>query len=86
RNREDLIMATRALDRVLLWNRYVVTQWYKGVHNVAYWNKFNRPITQPIFDLGVIDTWWYDAEKAAMIEEGIAPAPPPGAMPPPSAN
>jgi microcin C transport system substrate-binding protein len=85
-NREDLILATRALDRVLMWNRYVITQWYKGVHNVAYWNKFNRPITQPIFDLGVIDTWWYDAEKAAMIVEGVAPAAPPGAMPPPSAN
>ncbi len=86
KTREDLIVATRALDRVLMWNRYVVTQWYKGAHNVAYWNKYNRPTTAPKFDTGVIDTWWYDADKAAMIEKGEAPPPSPGALPPPNAN
>ena len=86
KSRDDLIVATRALDRVLMWNRYVVTQWYKGVHNVAYWNKFNRPSKSPKFDPGVIDTWWYDEKKAEMIENGIAPPPPPGALPPPGQN
>ena len=83
-SRDALTTAVRALDRVLMWNRYVITQWYKGVHNVAYWNKFGRPATAPKFDTGVLDTWWYDARKARMIEDGEAPPPPPGALPPPA--
>ena len=81
--RDALTTAVRALDRVLMWNRFVITQWYKGSHNVAYWNKFSRPATSPKFDPGVLDTWWYDEAKAAMIENGEAPPPPPGALPPP---
>ena len=83
RSRADLIPAVRALDRVLMWNRYVVTQWFKGAHNVAYWHKFSRPKISAKFDMGVVDTWWYDAEKAKMIEAGRAPPLPPGALPPP---
>lgn len=83
-SRTALTTAVRALDRVLMWNRYVITQWYKGVHNVAYWNKFGRPATAPKFDTGVLDTWWYDAGKARMIEDGNAPPAPPGALPPPA--
>ena len=81
--RDALTTAVRALDRVLMWNRFVITQWYKGSHNVAYWNKFSRPATSPKFDPGVLDTWRYDEAKAAMIENGEAPPPPPGALPPP---
>ena len=80
--RDALTTAVRALDRVLMWNRFVITQWYKGSHNVAYWNKFSRPARSPKFDPGVLDTWWYDAAKATMIENGEAPPPPPGALPP----
>src|SRR5690606_407056 len=39
-DRDDLVAATRALDRVLLWNYYVVPQWYLPGRRVAYWNKF----------------------------------------------
>ncbi len=83
KSRDDLQTAVRALDRVLMWNRFVVTQWYKGEHNVAYWNKFGRPKTAPSFDMGVLDTWWFDSEKAKLIEQGEAPPPPTGALPPP---
>ena len=72
-SREALIAAVRALDRVLMWNHYVVPQWYKGAHNIAYWNKFDRPATKPRYDLGMLDTWWFNPEKAAMIERGVAP-------------
>lgn len=61
RSRPDLIAATRALDRVLMWNRYTVPQWFKGAHNIAYWDKFSRPKVKPRFALGVIDTWWHKA-------------------------
>ncbi len=82
-SRTGLETAVRALDRVLMWNRYVVTQWYKGEHNVAYWNKFGRPARKPRYSLGVVDTWWFDQGKAEMIERGTAPVPPPGALPVP---
>ena len=82
-SRAELTTAVRALDRVLTWNRYVVTQWYKGEHNIAYWNKFGRPAVSPKFGMGVLDTWWYDREKAATIAQGNAPPRPPGALPPP---
>ena len=74
-NRTALVAATRALDRVLMWNNYTVPQWYKGEHNIAFWNKFGRPEIKPKFDLGVIDTWWFDSQKAAMIAAGKAPTP-----------
>jgi microcin C transport system substrate-binding protein len=76
KSRKNLVTAVHALDRVLMWNRYMVPQWYKGVHNIAYWNKFDRPRVKPKFDLGMLDTWWYSAKKAAMIEAGKAPPKP----------
>ena len=83
--RKELVTTVRALDRVLMWNRYVVTQWYNDRHNFAYWNKFGRPATAPGFDIGmgVLDTWWHDPAKARMIARGAAPPKPPGALPPP---
>ncbi len=66
-DREGLIAATRGLDRVLLWNYYVIPQWHNSTHRIAYWNKFGRPAVVPKYGLGVVDTWWYDAEKAARI-------------------
>ncbi len=86
KSRDGLRTAVRALDRVLMWNRFVVPQWYKGEHNVAYWNKFGRPKTAPSFDIGVLDTWWFDTEKAKLIEQGKAPPMPPGALQPPGAK
>lgn len=59
--REDVIAATRALDRVLLWNRYVVLQWHRPGEWVAYWNTFGRPAKLPSQAPGWLQTWWYDA-------------------------
>ncbi|MGE0745929.1 MAG: extracellular solute-binding protein [Rhodospirillales bacterium] len=73
-SRPDLIAAVRALDRVLMWNRYTVSQWYKGVHNVAFWDKFDRPKTKPRYDLGLVDTWWFVPDKAAQVAAGKAPS------------
>ncbi len=62
RDRNDLIHATRALDRVLLWGHYVIPQWHVNTFRIAYWNKFHRPAISPDFALG-FDTWWHkDAE------------------------
>jgi len=67
--REELRTAAHALDRVLRAGHYWVPQWYKTTHHIAFWNKFSRPETKPPYDRGVIATWWYDAEKAARLEQ-----------------
>ncbi len=64
----ELVTAVRALDRVLRAGHYWVSNWYKAVHNVVYWNKFARPAIQPKYDRGIEDTWWYDAGKAAKLK------------------
>ncbi len=61
-DRESLITRTHALDRVLLWNHFVVPQWHIQAFRVAYWDKFGRPETSPKYALG-FDTWWVDPKK-----------------------
>ncbi|RRJ84896.1 extracellular solute-binding protein [Aestuariirhabdus litorea] len=65
-SREELITATRALDRVLLWNFYVIPNWHITSDRIIYWNKFGRPQQLPEYGVS-LDTWWYDASKAARI-------------------
>ena len=66
-NRADLVAATHALDRLLLWNFYAIPQWHIDRHRVAYWDRFSHPATTAKYNLGIIDTWWYDADKAAKL-------------------
>ncbi len=68
RNRDELVTATRALDRMVMWNHYLIPQWYSASHRIAYWDVFGRPKTKPRYDLGFLDTWWIDPEKRARIE------------------
>ena len=72
KNREELTTAARALDRVLRAGHYWVPHWYKASNNIAYWDKFSRPETKPRFDRGILDTWWYDASKAAKLTTAAA--------------
>ncbi|GAB5388740.1 MAG: extracellular solute-binding protein [Alphaproteobacteria bacterium] len=57
-NREDLIVATKALDRLLLHSHFVIPQWHIDRFRVAYWDRFGQPQTRPRYALGVLDTWW----------------------------
>ncbi|MEO1607844.1 MAG: extracellular solute-binding protein [Pseudomonadota bacterium] len=63
----ELKTAVMALDRVLRAYNYWVPHWYKGAHNIAYWDQFGRPNVKPLYSRGIIDTWWYDAAKAAKL-------------------
>jgi microcin C transport system substrate-binding protein len=59
-----LLVATHALDRVLLWGWYVVPQWYLQSVRVAYWNIFGRP-DKPVRTGLAFDSWWIDPTLAA---------------------
>jgi microcin C transport system substrate-binding protein len=63
KDREELLAATRALDRVLLWNFYVVPQWHYPFERVAYWDVFGRPATLPSQTSALSQVWWFDADK-----------------------
>jgi microcin C transport system substrate-binding protein len=66
KNREELVAATRALDRVLLWNHYVVPQWTYGKVRTARWDRFGRPDPLPKYGLSAFPTvWWWDEAKAS---------------------
>jgi microcin C transport system substrate-binding protein len=68
KDREGLVAATRALDRVLLWNFYVVPQFTYGFSRYARWDRFSHAEPLPTYGRsGLPALWWYDAEKAARI-------------------
>jgi len=70
KDRAELVAATHALDRVLLWNFYVVPQWTSSVVRTARWDRFGRPTTLPKYGLSGFPTiWWWDAEKAAKLPQ-----------------
>jgi microcin C transport system substrate-binding protein len=68
KDRADLVAATKALDRVLLWNHYVVPQWTYDKVRAARWDRFSRPPELPKYGASAFPTvWWWDAQKAARV-------------------
>jgi microcin C transport system substrate-binding protein len=72
--RAELTTACRAFDRVFRAGRYWVPHWYRATHPVAYWDVFDHPKTLPRYQfdasgVGERILWWYDADKAAKLEQ-----------------
>jgi microcin C transport system substrate-binding protein len=66
KDREELVAATRALDRVLLWSHFVVPQWTYGKVRTARWDRFGHPEKMPTYGMSAFPTiWWWDKERAA---------------------
>jgi microcin C transport system substrate-binding protein len=63
-NRAALVAATRALDRVLLWNYYTIPAWTSTDRRYAYWDRFGRPSIDiefgpsGTFASGIPELWW----------------------------
>ena len=82
-NRQALITATHALDRVLQWGFYSIPELHAPGARIAYWNKFGRPAVLPRFadpsygnPLVYLETWWIDPTKARALRSPEAPASP----------
>jgi len=80
--REDLIAATRTLDRLIVWNAYILPGWYIGSVHYAYWNRFGQA-DQTIGadvrrDIGwpAIEAWWIkeDTIPQSKIRDDISAA------------
>jgi microcin C transport system substrate-binding protein len=66
KNREELVAATKAMDRVLLWNHYVVPQFTYDKVRTARWDRFARPEKLPTYGMSAFPTiWWWDGAKAS---------------------
>jgi microcin C transport system substrate-binding protein len=66
KDRAELVAACKAMDRVLLWNFYVVPQFTYAFERAARWDRFGHPDPLPAYgQSGFPTVWWWDAEKAA---------------------
>lgn len=57
-SREDLVTKTRAMDRILLWNHYVIPMWHYPKWRIAHWKKLERPENMSDISPLIVDTWW----------------------------
>ncbi len=62
KDRDQLDVGVRALDRVLRQKQIWVSNWYKPTYWVAYWDVFGRPDQQPPYARGDA-FWWFDQAK-----------------------
>jgi microcin C transport system substrate-binding protein len=67
--RNELVVAARALDRILRAGQYWIAQWHRAAHPIAYWDVFAHPESPPFYARGVPETWWYDRDKAAKLDK-----------------
>jgi microcin C transport system substrate-binding protein len=57
RTREQLITASRALDRILRWGYYGVPLFYLPRDRIIYWDRIGMPEAVPLYGYQ-LDTWW----------------------------
>ena len=69
-DRSSLVTRVRALDRVLLWNHFVIPHWHLSQWRIAYWKKLKRPNTMPHFGLA-LDTWWVEQDTQAQEQKEV---------------
>ena len=62
KSRAALVSATRALDRVLISNHYVMPQWHAPHERLAYWQGLVRPANMPKHGLGFPTIWWKEKQ------------------------
>jgi len=65
-------VALTALDRALRFEFFMIPTWYLDKTWVAYWDQYSYPETLPDYATGVLDFWWYDADKAQALRDAGA--------------
>ena len=70
-DRKSLVLRTRALDRLLLSQHFVIPNWHIPYNRIVFWNKFGYP-DKPTISGADIMTWWFDPAKAARLRGRIA--------------
>ena len=65
-NRQQLVLYTHVLDRLLRAGYYQILTYGKGENWYAYWNMYRQPAVKPKLSSG-IDYWWADAKQTQKI-------------------
>ncbi len=65
KDRDELVAVSKAYDRVLLWNRFIVPGWTLRASRNARWDKYSHSEPLPEYNVGFPSIWWYDEAKAA---------------------
>lgn len=66
KNRDEIVLYTHVLDRLLRAGYYLVPLYGKSSTNVAYWNQYRHTAKLPTNAIG-IDYWWVDKEAEARV-------------------
>ena len=65
---EELLNSVRALDRVLLWEYYVIPHFHTKAFRVVFWNFLEHPKITPLYEIG-FETWWVNPKKLQEIQK-----------------
>lgn len=68
KDRQQLIVATHVLDRLLRAGYYQILTYGKGETWYAYWNMYRQPAIKPKLSAG-IDYWWSDPKAQQQITQ-----------------
>ena len=70
----EMNAAGRALDRVLLWNFYVIPEGHPVGRHLVYWDRFGHPPIgiEHMNWSGFPMLWWLDEEKNARVDGRLA--------------
>ncbi len=66
--RDDTVLYTHVLDRLLRAGHYLVPLYGKSATNVAYWDQYRHTKKLPTNAVG-IDYWWVDKEAEARVNQ-----------------
>jgi microcin C transport system substrate-binding protein len=65
KTRDELVATVKSLDRILLWNHFVVPQWGYAKLRTARWNRFSRHDPLPKYGMSAFPAlWWWDSDRA----------------------
>ncbi|WP_183619110.1 extracellular solute-binding protein [Psychrobacter luti] len=67
-SRDEIVLYTKVLDRLLRAGHYLVPLYGKSATNVAYWNQYRHTAKLPANAVG-IDYWWTDKEAEARVNK-----------------
>ncbi|MCB9228716.1 MAG: ABC transporter substrate-binding protein [Deltaproteobacteria bacterium] len=71
--REDLILNTRVLDRILSQLHIAVHNWHNTSHRIAMWNRFSKPEHFPDYydPFSYLEFLWFDQKKADSLQKAM---------------
>lgn len=68
KSRDEIVLYTKVLDRLLRAGHYLVPLYGKSATNVAYWNQYRHTEKLPT-NAVAIDYWWTDKEAEARVNQ-----------------